>query len=109
MENVVLVIHLLIALFLIVVILLQRSEGGALGMGGGGGGLVSSRGAGTALTKLTWILAVGFISTSLLLVIFATRSSEGTGTVIDSIVPSEEDGNLLPTIPLPDLNTNTDQ
>ena len=38
MENVVLIIHLLLALGLIAVVLLQRSEGGGLGMGGGGGG-----------------------------------------------------------------------
>ena len=36
MENVVLVVHLLLALSLIGVVLLQRSEGGGLGMGGGG-------------------------------------------------------------------------
>ena len=37
MENVVLVIHLLLALALIGTVLLQRSEGGGLGIGGGGG------------------------------------------------------------------------
>ena len=44
MQNVVLVVHLIIALCLIGAVLLQRSEGGALGIGGGGGGLVSQRG-----------------------------------------------------------------
>ena len=50
MENVILIVHLILALALIGVVLLQRSEGGGLGMGGGGGGggLVSSRGAATA-------------------------------------------------------------
>ena len=38
MENVVLTIHLLLALALVGVVLLQRSEGGGLGLGGGGGG-----------------------------------------------------------------------
>ena len=38
MENVVLIVHLILALCLIGVVLLQRSEGGGLGMGGGGGG-----------------------------------------------------------------------
>ncbi|HAE03321.1 MAG TPA: preprotein translocase subunit SecG, partial [Rhodospirillaceae bacterium] len=38
MENIILIVHLLIAIALIGVILLQRSEGGALGMGGGSGG-----------------------------------------------------------------------
>jgi len=39
MENVVLIVHLILALCLIGVVLLQRSEGGGLGIGGGGGGL----------------------------------------------------------------------
>jgi preprotein translocase subunit SecG len=37
MENVILVVHLILAICLIGVVLLQRSEGGGLGMGGGGG------------------------------------------------------------------------
>lgn len=37
MENVVLTIHLILALLLIGVVLLQRSEGGGLGMGSTGG------------------------------------------------------------------------
>jgi len=48
MENVVLIVHLILALGLIAVVLLQRSEGGGLGMGGGGGGAVSGRSAATA-------------------------------------------------------------
>lgn len=71
METVVLLIHLVLAVFLIAVVLLQRSEGGALGMGGGGGGMVSQRGAATAMSKLTWALAIGFICTSLTLTIMA--------------------------------------
>jgi preprotein translocase subunit SecG len=44
MENVILVVHLILAICLIGVVLLQRSEGGGLGMGGGGG--VDDRAAG---------------------------------------------------------------
>uniref|UniRef100_UPI0035A9A809 preprotein translocase subunit SecG n=2 Tax=Alphaproteobacteria TaxID=28211 RepID=UPI0035A9A809 len=65
MENVVLTIHLILALLLIGVVLLQRSEGGGLGMGGGGSGTMSARGAATAMTKLTWIFAAAFIVTSI--------------------------------------------
>jgi preprotein translocase subunit SecG len=83
MENVVLTIHLILALLLIGVVLLQRSEGGGLGMGGGGGGTMSARGAATAMTKLTWIFAAAFIVTSLTLTILATRGNEG-GSVVDT-------------------------
>jgi preprotein translocase subunit SecG len=83
MENVVLTIHLILALLLIGVVLLQRSEGGGLGIGGGGG-TVSARGAATALTKMTWILAAAFIVTSITLTILATRGRDG-GSVVDRV------------------------
>ncbi|MCH5374354.1 MAG: preprotein translocase subunit SecG [Planctomycetes bacterium] len=84
MENVVLIIHLLLALGLIAVVLMQRSEGGGLGMGGGGGGAMSGRAAATALGKVTWILAAAFICTSLALTILAAQKSAGT-SVIDRL------------------------
>lgn len=84
MENVVLTIHLILALLLIGVVLLQRSEGGGLGMGGGGGGAISARGAATALTKLTWIFAIGFIITSITLTVLAAKNA-ASGSVIDQI------------------------
>jgi preprotein translocase subunit SecG len=87
MENVVLTIHLILALLLIGVVLLQRSEGGGLGIGGGGGGAMSARGAATALTKLTWVFAIAFIITSITLTILATRGSE-SGSVVDRL-PAE--------------------
>ena len=83
MENVVLTIHLILALLLIGVVLLQRSEGGGLGMGGGGGA-VSARGAATALTKLTWIFAAGFIATSITLTVLAA-SKASSSSVADQI------------------------
>lgn len=79
MENVVLIIHLLLALALIGVVLLQRSDGGGLGaMGGGGGGSVSTRAAATGLGKLTWVLAIAFICTSLTLTVIAARNASGS-------------------------------
>ncbi len=88
MENVVLTVHLILALLLIGVVLLQKSEGGGLGMGGGGGA-ISARGAATALTKLTWIFAIGFIITSITLTILATRGAD-SGSVVDSLAPASE-------------------
>jgi preprotein translocase subunit SecG len=80
LENVVLTIHLILAMGLIGVVLLQRSEGGGLGMGGGGGAM-TGRAAATALAKVTWILAAAFICTSITLTIFAARNSAGTSVV----------------------------
>lgn len=83
MENVVLIIHLLLALALIAVVLMQRSEGGGLGIGGGGGA-VSGRSAATALSKLTWVLGVAFIITSLTLTVIVAQQSSGA-SVIDRL------------------------
>lgn len=84
MENVVLVIHMILALCLIGIVLLQRSEGGGLGVGGGGGGAVSSRGLATAMGKMTWILAIGFITTSISLTVIAAQKS-ASSSVIDQL------------------------
>ena len=79
MENIILTVHMIVALVLIGVVLMQRSEGGGLGMGGGGA--MSGRSAATALQKLTWILAVGFLATSLSLTIIASRNASGDSVI----------------------------
>ncbi len=108
MQTVVLVIHLILALLLILVVLLQRSEGGGLGMGGGGGGgAMTGRSAANALTKVTWIIAGGFLITSLSLTIIAAQKADSdsvlerigtdTGTApVTAPAPAGLDGNLLP-------------
>lgn len=84
MENVILTIHLILALLLIGVVLLQRSEGG--GLMSGGGGAMTGRQAANALTRLTWIFAGCFIATSIALTVIAARNSAGT-SVLDQAVP----------------------
>ena len=88
MQNVVLIIHLLLAVTLIGLVLLQRSEGGGLGMGGGGGAM-TGRAAGSAMTKLTWVLAIAFICTSLGLTILQVQKSSGS-SVLDQLMPGSE-------------------
>ncbi len=82
MQAVVLTVHLLLALALILVVLLQRSEGGGLGMGGGG--IMTSRGAATALSKVTWAIGIAFVVTSLALTIIAARGTRSS-SVVDTI------------------------
>ncbi len=101
MQNVILTIHLILALLLIGAVLLQRSEGGGLGMGGGGGGAISGRAAATALGKVTWILAAGFITTSITLTILAAKDASSS-SVIDQI------GAKAPVPDVPALPTGTD-
>lgn len=83
MENVVLVIHLLLALGIIALVLLQKSEGGGLGIGGSGGGLgniATPQTTASVLTRATAILATAFFITSLTLAVMA-----GGGTAEESI------------------------
>lgn len=82
MENVVLVIHLILALSLIGAVLMQRSEGGGLGIGGGGG--TNARAPSTAMGKVTWVLAGCFIATSIALTIIAAEKSAGA-SVLDRV------------------------
>ncbi len=95
MQNVILVIHLILALSLIGVVLLQRSEGGGLGIGGGGNmGPQAGRPPLTGLAKLTWGFAIAFICTSLTLTVIAAQNS-ATTSVLDRI------GVVPPPAPVP--------
>ncbi|WP_417241528.1 preprotein translocase subunit SecG [Celeribacter sp.] len=100
MENVVLVVHLIIALCLIGIVLLQRSEGGGLGMGGGAGDAMSARGAASALSKMTWILAIAFIITSLTLTVLA-RKEANVSSVVDNITATDTVDDTVTTPVLP--------
>ena len=100
MEHVVLVIHLILALTLIGTVLLQRSEGGGLGIGGGGGA-ATGRPAPTAMGKVTWILALGFIATSIALTIIAAENAAGA-----SVVDRLQDAPAAEAPVTPDLGDN---
>ena len=94
MQTVLLMIHLVVAVFLIGLIMLQKSEGGALGIGGsGGGGLFSSRGVGNTLTRATAILAAAFFVTSIALTVLAThKGSDSIVMPTGPIQSNEVDG-----------------
>lgn len=91
MSNVLLVIHILVALALIGVVLVQRNEGGGLGIGGGGGGggmsgFMTGRSAANFLTRITAILAAIFMVTSIVLTILMNQhSAGGGGSLVDQL------------------------
>lgn len=87
MGTVLLVIHLITAIFLVAVILLQRSEGGALdGLGGGSGAgsFMTARGKGSFLTRLTAILATIFIITSISLSIHHRGFERKSNSILET-------------------------
>lgn len=75
MSNILLVLHMLIAVGLVGVVLLQRSEGGGLGIGGGGSSFMTGRGTANFLTRATAALAAAFFVTSIALTLIARQGS----------------------------------
>jgi preprotein translocase subunit SecG len=100
MENILLVVHLMLALSMIVVVLLQRSEGGALGIGGGGGGgmsgFMTGRSAANVLTRATAVLAGLFLLTSIALAKISGGGARDPGSVV---VPTQIEQPATPAEP----------
>ena len=102
MENVILIVHLILALCLIGLVLLQRSEGGGLGIGGGGGA-ATGRAPATAMTKLTWAFGAAFVVTSVTLTVLSAQNSAGSSVV--DLLPADTDA-AIPAPVLPNLGEN---
>ena len=79
---------------MILLVLLQRSEGGGLGIGGGGNA-ATGRSATTPVQKMTWIVAIGFLVTSITLTIIATQNAAGD-SVIERLGVDQNEGTLTP-------------
>ena len=99
MENLILVLNITFAILLIVTVLLQKSEGGALGIGASQDSFVSSRSAGSFLTKATAILATLFIISSISLTIMS-KEEIPTSSVLEKI--EEKKDSSEPEIPKTD-------
>jgi preprotein translocase subunit SecG len=98
MADIVLAIHVLLALGLIVFILLQRSDGGALGGIGGGmslSGIMGSQGSANFLTRITALFAALFMITSLILAVIESRSNDENSSILNGSVDSEIESPLI--------------
>ena len=98
MENLILILNIILAILLVGVILLQRSEGGALGLGVSQDNFISSRSAGSFLTKTTAILAALFIITSISLTIMSKGEFSST-SVLEKIEENDKEDSSEPEIP----------
>ena len=96
MENFVLILNIILAILLIGSVLLQKSEGGALGIGVSQDNFISSRSAGSFLTKSTAIIATLFIITSISLTILS-KENLPTKSVLESV--EEQKTSSEPEIP----------
>ena len=99
MENFILALNIFLAVLLVLIILLQKSEGGALGLGVSQESFVSSRSAGSFLTKATAIIATLFIITSISLTIISNQEISST-SVLETI--EEKEDSSEPQIPKSD-------
>ena len=96
MENIIIVLNIILAILLVAIILLQKSEGGALGLGASQDSFISSRSAGSILTKATAIIATLFIITSISLTIIS-KEEYSSSSVLEKV---EEEKDLSePQIP----------
>ena len=76
LEQIIIVIHVLIALAIVALILLQQGKGADMGASFGGGGsqtLFGPSGGGSLLTQLTAIFSVIFFVTSFSLAVIAKQ------------------------------------
>ena len=89
MENIILTLNIILAILLVAIILLQKSEGGALGIGVSQDSFISSRSAGSILTKITAIIATLFIVTSVSLTIM-TKEEFSSSSVLEKVEEKED-------------------
>ncbi|MCX7699093.1 MAG: preprotein translocase subunit SecG [Candidatus Goldbacteria bacterium] len=111
--NIVYVIHFIIVVLLIVVVLLQTGKGSEVGFAFGAGAaqtMFGSSGGKTFITRLTIILAVVFMCTSIFLAIFQARfagSYQGVLTKVKTheqpVIPKSGEDESNKTIPI-DVN-----
>ena len=77
MYQIILLVHVLLAVALIVLVLIQQGKGATMGAGfgaGASGTVFGSQGSGSFLMKLTVSLAAGFFATSMFLGYLASAS-----------------------------------
>ena len=96
MENIILIFNIILAVLLVGIILIQKSEGGALGIGVSQDSFISSRSAGSFLTKATAIIATLFIATSISLTIMS-KEEFSSSSVLERI--EEKEDSTEPQIP----------
>ena len=103
MANILLTIHIIVAVSLVVAVLLQKSEGGLGGLGGGSvSNLINPQSGANFVTKLTSFLAAGFILTSISLAVVTSEKNSDTSIIENDIIIKDKLEDNEPTVPLAD-------
>lgn len=108
MSTLILIIHILVCIFLILIVLLQVSKGAGLsGLFGGGGSeaIFGGMSGNIFLRKVTIVLAIVFMCTSLILTFISLRQPRRTVTEKIAVSPA------APSLPAghPQVPTETEQ
>src|SRR5579862_6731262 len=111
MVSIVISIHVIVCVAMCIIILLQQGKGAEVGavFGGSSQTVFGASGAGNALTKATWALAIIFFASSIFLALASARRV--TGSIFDrpfssapsSVMPSSKQApkNALPAAAVP--------
>ena len=111
MISIVVSIHVIVCVAMCIIILLQQGKGAEVGavFGGSSQTVFGASGAGNALTKATWALAIIFFASSIFLALASARRV--TGSIFDrpfssapsSVMPSSKQApkNALPAAAAP--------
>jgi preprotein translocase subunit SecG len=87
MVSIVVSVHVIVCVAICIIILLQQGKGAEVGavFGGSSQTVFGASGAGNALTKATWALAIIFFSTSIFLALASARRV--TGSIFEGSAP----------------------
>lgn len=102
MYQVVLIIHVIVAIAIVGLVLLQQGRGADAGAGLSGGGsnsVFGARGAASFLSRTTAILATTFFVTSLTLAYLAGNVDNKSDDIMDTPVSAPEAPRDLPQVP----------
>ena len=109
MENIILVIHLVVAVAIIGLILLQQGKGAEMGASFGSGAsqtVFGSGGSGNFFSRMTAVLATVFFATSFSLAVVSRQSTE-VGADIPPAVQQQETGVEQPDADIPTVEEET--
>lgn len=93
LHNVILIIHVLVAIGVVALVLMQQGKGADAGAAFGGGAsstVFGSQGSSSFLTRATAVLATIFFITSLTLAYLSTQSITPT-SVVDTVMEQKSD------------------
>ena len=101
MVPIIIILHVCICVALILIVLLQKGKGAGMGAAFGGSSqtIFGSAGATTLLHKVTTIVAVVFMLTSLGLSLLFSQG--GTSTIMEDVTPSQPPASETGAAPAP--------